>query len=78
MIGTLEASDDRRREARESQNPATKNRKADKTDEDDANSEYIPRFPLKKRKLNPGKGKQQKTAIYCGTQCYCFLWKKTG
>ena len=61
MLGTLEARDDRRSTACESQKPATKNKKDGQPDEADDNSESIPRFTCKKHKPNTRKGKQQIT-----------------
>ena len=64
ILGTLQATDDRRRAYSGYQKPIAKKKTADQTAGDDDNSEAIPRVPHKKHKPNTGKGKQQKNAIH--------------
>ena len=73
LIWNLEARDDRCHAAREYQKPAAKNKRSEKPDEDDSNSEFIHKVPHNKRKHKHGKGKKQKTAINTVTQCYFVL-----
>ena len=78
LLRTLEARYNSRRASCEDQKPAAKNKKGDQPDGDDYNIESSPRFPHKKFRPNPGKGKQHNNSSHCGTQNYCVPSKKVG